>query len=460
MKFRRLGWLVAGISLAAIAQPAASQSFKPGLPVGDQNPSPTYCKSWDTGSSSWIACPASSGGSGGGGGAVTAASGAYAAGSIVDLGTGASPAANTVNARLLTLDTDLNTLLKPGGAVTISGTPAINNAQIGGVSVATGVGASNAGTQRVAVASDSSLTANIGTTNGLALDTSVNSLFKANQTIGNVGFAAYGSAGTAFAQGAGAADLNTQRVTPADGAVVPTTPVSAANTALFTVNLNGYGGVGFNLYGTFSATVTFQYSDDNANWSAATISYDTGGSATTTATAAGAYFASARHNYFRAIVLSGAYTSGTVSSAATLRASNASNTSSLSSSGSTIGAVILNPSATTGYGISAVTLTGVTANLVKSSAGNLYGINATQPLSNGVAGYVVAYDAAAAPASGAALTASLIRWNTQIGAQQTIAMQFDIPYAFTNGIVLLATTSLSTYTPLTATLAALSGQAK
>lgn len=53
--------------------------------------------------------PNASGGGGGGGGAVTAASGSYVAGSIVDLGTGTTPAANTVNSNLKQLHTDLTT---------------------------------------------------------------------------------------------------------------------------------------------------------------------------------------------------------------------------------------------------------------------------------------------------------------------------------------------------------------
>lgn len=54
--------------------------------------------------------PMNAGSGGGSGGAVTAVSGAYALGSIVDIGTGASPGANTVNGRLVTLNTSLASL--------------------------------------------------------------------------------------------------------------------------------------------------------------------------------------------------------------------------------------------------------------------------------------------------------------------------------------------------------------
>ncbi len=65
---------------------------------------------------------AGSGGGGGGGGAVTAAANSYAAGSlslgaIVDLGTGSSPGANTVNGRLAAINTTLGTPFQANGAL-------------------------------------------------------------------------------------------------------------------------------------------------------------------------------------------------------------------------------------------------------------------------------------------------------------------------------------------------------
>lgn len=68
------------------------------------------------------------GSGGGGGGAITAASGSYSsgalsAGAIVDIGTGASPAANTVNSNLGTINTTLGTLFKSGQSIAnITGT--------------------------------------------------------------------------------------------------------------------------------------------------------------------------------------------------------------------------------------------------------------------------------------------------------------------------------------------------
>ena len=64
------------------------------------------------------------GGGGGGGGAVTAAAGSYVAGAIVDLGTGATPAANTVNANLVALKAPIGATgaTAPTSAILAAGT--------------------------------------------------------------------------------------------------------------------------------------------------------------------------------------------------------------------------------------------------------------------------------------------------------------------------------------------------
>lgn len=112
------------------------------------------------------------GGSGGGGGAITAASGAYASGSIasgavasgavasgayasgsvaagaiVDLGTGSSPAANTVNANLKAINTTLGTPMQAtGGTVSTTNLPSTAD---------TSTGPAGANTIRVATATSS-----------------------------------------------------------------------------------------------------------------------------------------------------------------------------------------------------------------------------------------------------------------------------------------------------------------
>lgn len=63
-------------------------------------------------------------GGGGGGGAITAAASSYALGFSADIGTGSTPSANSVNGRLVTLNTTLGTpMQQTGGSVAISGTP-------------------------------------------------------------------------------------------------------------------------------------------------------------------------------------------------------------------------------------------------------------------------------------------------------------------------------------------------
>lgn len=143
------------------------------VPVTSANPLPT------------------SGGGGGGGGAITAASGSYSsgalsAGSVVDLGTGGSPAANTVNSRLATINTTLGSPFQTGGSIgntafvanagtnlntsalaletggnlaTLAGvvTSAVaqtNEKQINGVVPLMGNGVTGTGAQRVTIASD------------------------------------------------------------------------------------------------------------------------------------------------------------------------------------------------------------------------------------------------------------------------------------------------------------------
>ena len=159
-------------------------------------------------------------------------------------------------------------------------------------------------------------TFNVGATNGLALDTTAAAAFKAGQLIGNTTFAATGQGGTSYAQGAGVVDANTARVTVADNAAVAVTPQSALGT-LFQADMSGYGGVGFQLTGTWAGTVAFQYSDDATTWYNA-AAYSSAAGWVTSYTTNGAFFVPAQHRYFRAVV--SVYTSGTFSAVAYLRA--------------------------------------------------------------------------------------------------------------------------------------------
>lgn len=69
---------------------------------------------WHSYDTTGAGIPTSGGSSGG---AITAAPGALSAGALVDLGTGASPAANTVNSRLAMINTTLGSPFQAGGSI-------------------------------------------------------------------------------------------------------------------------------------------------------------------------------------------------------------------------------------------------------------------------------------------------------------------------------------------------------
>lgn len=98
-------------------------------------------------SGNYQGCASSGGSSGGGGGAVTAASGAYALGSIVDIGTGSSPGANTVNGRLNALLSALGSPLQAGATIPVSGTFFQTTQPVSAASLPLPAGASTAAKQ-------------------------------------------------------------------------------------------------------------------------------------------------------------------------------------------------------------------------------------------------------------------------------------------------------------------------
>lgn len=107
------------------------------------------------------------------------------------------------------------------------------------------------------------------------------------------------------------------------------------------------------------------------------------------------------------------------------------------------------------YGVSvastaaAASLTPVVASaasslVVKASAGNFYG---GSMVAGATAGFLIAYNAIAAPAGGAALTAALILGIVPVAANGYGAIgDFQIPDRFSVGVTLLFSTSTTTYT--------------
>jgi hypothetical protein len=107
-------------------------------------------------------------------------------------------------------------------------------------------------------------------------------------------------------------------VTAIGGATVQTLSGSALN-AVVTANQSwyNYDAINFHLYGTFSATVSFEQSNDNSTWEPCVVrdDADTQGAPITSTTDAGNYVYNGSAIYIRARISS--YTSGTVTCSVT-----------------------------------------------------------------------------------------------------------------------------------------------
>lgn len=87
--------------------------------------------------------------------------------------------------------------------------------------------------------------------------------------------------------------------------------LDAAQEAVTLANLRGAGAVSVQLAGTFTATVTFEVSNDGTNWVEVELTTPAGAAPATTATTAGIYCGPvAGHFKFRARC--SAYTSGSI----------------------------------------------------------------------------------------------------------------------------------------------------
>ena len=86
--------------------------------------------------------------------------------------------------------------------------------------------------------------------------------------------------------------------------------------------------------------------------------------------------------------------------------------------------------------------------VAKSSAGNLYGYHAT---ASGSAAFIAVLNASVAPAAGAAISPLEC---SAVPATGTYRTRQDIPDRYSNGIVLLFTSSCSTYTAVSPVLLA------
>ncbi len=126
--------------------------------------------------------------------------------------------------------------------------------------------------------------------------------------------------------------------------------------------------------------------------------------------------------------------------------------------GTTDGAAVFMASTASAFGgTPGVTVQGATVNVLKASAGNLHSINV---VNSTAAGYIVVYNAVAAPASGTALTAALTPYCMPIAASVGFDKAFAMPLYLSTGATLLMSTSCTTYTPVTTAPVTLSGQVK
>jgi hypothetical protein len=300
-----------------------------------------------------------------------------------------------------------------------------------------------------------SVTANIGTVNGLALDTTVNGLFKAGQSIGNSFFgarlqdasgAALGTSGNpVYVSGGGGGGTPTGTAGTPNSAVVSVqgisggTPLPVQNTAALPAGTNTIGNV--NINGTVPVSGTFYQATQPV--SVASLPLPSG--------AATSALQGTMNTNLTTLV-----TNTTGASTAALQTSgNASLTTvagTVSAAGTPASNAVTVQQLT--MAVAPTTVAGASSAVLKGSAGTLYSIN-LENASTG--GYVIAYDGAV-PSSGASITASLIRYHYAIPANAPFDKVFQMPAAFTTQITILCSSSFTTYTPITCSL--ITGQAK
>jgi hypothetical protein len=125
-----------------------------------------------------------------------------------------------------------------------------------------------------------------------------------------------------------------------DGVIVPTNSGSAVNAVLAQGDATGFRGLSFSIGGTFVATVQFQVSLDNVNWSTAFAQRAADTTFLSAVTSGGVFYLPTQAPYYRIYLSS--WTSGTVTSVAELRQVNLdpATTTALASGSNVIGNVI------------------------------------------------------------------------------------------------------------------------
>jgi hypothetical protein len=101
------------------------------------------------------------------------------------------------------------------------------------------------------------------------------------------------------------------------------------------------------------------------------------------------------------------------------------------------------PTSAAAQALAYVTTAGAASNVLKASAGNVYGFNL---VNNTTAVFAILYDATAAPTSGTALTTANIKYCFPVAASAGFDKVFNPPVRVTTGATLLTSTSCTTYT--------------
>lgn len=115
------------------------------------------------------------------------------------------------------------------------------------------------------------------------------------------------------------------------------------------------------------------------------------------------------------------------------------------------------PSATPSAGITPTTVQGATSNVLKNAPGNVYSVNV---VNSTTPGFLVIYNATAAPAGGTAISAANGLYCMQVAASVSFRDTFQTPIYANTGATLLMSTSCTTYTPIGTAPITLTGQAK
>ena len=219
---------------------------------------------------------------------------------------------NPVDANTQALHVDGSKVTQPvSGTVSIAANSSVNVAQVNGITTQTGTGVAGTGTQRVAVASDSSITANAGTnlnTSALALDATLATRL-ADATF-TTRIPVQGQA--TMAASVPVTIASNQSALPISPADTTASGTMAALNATVALNTGGQGTSIFEITGVWVGTITFEGSNNNFTTVQAITAIYLGGVQTQSSTTTiNGYFSVVTAGFAKVRANMTAYTSGT-----------------------------------------------------------------------------------------------------------------------------------------------------